>query len=104
MASFPPTPLPVVAAQRQLGEHFNTWRRLRRLTRDEVAQRAAISVATIARLENGHGASLENTLRIARALGVTELLVNALDPYNTDIGRLRADEELPVRIRHGKSS
>lgn len=98
------TPVPVVAAQRAIGEQVNTWRRLRRLTLEEVAGRAGLSVATVARLEKGQGATLENLLRIARALGVLDLLAQSLDPYNTDVGRLRVDEVLPARIRHGKSS
>jgi hypothetical protein len=51
------------------------------------------------RLENGDGASLENVLRVARALGVLDSLVTALDPYATDVGRLRSQEALPKRIR-----
>ena len=42
---------------------------------------------------------MENLLRVARALGVLDLLTKALDPYDTDVGRLRADEELPTRVR-----
>jgi hypothetical protein len=51
------------------------------------------------RLENGEGASLENVLRVARALGVLDSLVAALDPYATDVGRLRSEEALPERVR-----
>jgi hypothetical protein len=51
------------------------------------------------RLENGDGASLENVLRVARALGVLDSLVTALDPYATDVGRLRSQEALPERVR-----
>lgn len=42
---------------------------------------------------------MENLLRVARALGVLELLTKALDPYATDVGRLRAEEKLPTRVR-----
>jgi hypothetical protein len=51
------------------------------------------------RLENGEGASVENLLRVARALGVLDVLVAALDPYATDLGRLRSQEALPERVR-----
>jgi hypothetical protein len=43
---------------------------------------------------------LESLIRVARALGVLEELKTALDPYSTDIGRLRADEALPQRVRN----
>jgi hypothetical protein len=51
------------------------------------------------RLEHGEGASLENVLRVARALGVLDSLTEAIDPYSTDVGRLRSEEALPERVR-----
>ena len=54
------------------------------------------------RLENGEGATMENLLRVARALGVLDPLVAALDPYKTDIGRLRSEEALPERVHPPK--
>lgn len=96
------TPIAVTNGQRHIGEHLATWRRLRRLTAAQVADRAGLSRHTVMRLENGQGASLESMLRIARALGVLDLLVAALDPYATDVGRMRSDEALPERVRHTK--
>ena len=61
-------------------------------------------VNTVKRLENGHGATLENTLRVARALGVLELIAKSVDPYSTDVGRVRADEALPERVRGRRST
>jgi len=43
--------------------------------------------------------STENLLRILRALGIQDLMNDALDPMQSDIGRLRASEELPARVR-----
>lgn len=94
-----PIPRPITRALGEVGEHLATWRRLQRLTAAQVADRAGVSRGTVQRLESGEGASLENTFRIARALGVLDLLVSAVDPYSTDVGRLRADEELPQRVR-----
>jgi transcriptional regulator with XRE-family HTH domain len=93
------TPIAVTTAQRRIGEEFATWRRLRRLTAAQVADRAGLSRHTVMRLENGTGASLESVLRVARALGVLDSLVSALDPYETDVGRLRSEEALPERVR-----
>jgi transcriptional regulator with XRE-family HTH domain len=92
-------PVPVAAGQRRIGEEIAAWRRLRRLTAAQVADRAGLSRHTVMRLENGAGASLESVLRIARALGVLDSLVDALDPYATDVGRLRSEEALPERVR-----
>jgi transcriptional regulator with XRE-family HTH domain len=93
------TPIAVVSGQRRIGEDLATWRRLRRLTASQVADRAGISRHTVMRLENGEGASMGNVLRVARALGLLDLLVAALDPYGTDEGRLRSQEALPERVR-----
>lgn len=93
------TPIAVSRALREVGQDLATWRKLRQLTAAELADRAGIGVATVHRLEAGEGATLENLLRVARALGMLDTLVNALDPYATDVGRLRADESLPARVR-----
>lgn len=76
------------------------WRKLRGLTQAQVADRADVSVNTVRRLEDADGGvTLENGLRIFRALGVLESVPKALDPYETDVGRLRSEENLPQRVR-----
>lgn len=96
-----PTPLPIQRATRDLAEHFGAWRRLRGLTERQVADRAGVSRATIQRFARDPGSvSLENVLRIARALGLLDAIVRATDPLSTDVGRLRAEERLPQRVRH----
>jgi len=97
------TPAPVSRALRDIGEDLSTWRKLRGLTAEEVADRAGIASKTVLRLESGRGATLENLLRVTRALGMLDAVAAALDPYATDVGRLRADESLPVRVRHRRS-
>jgi transcriptional regulator with XRE-family HTH domain len=97
------TPIAVANGQRRMGEDLATWRRLRRLTAAQVADRAGISRYTVMRLENGEGATMENLLRVARALGVLDQLVEAVDPYQTDVGRLRSEEALPQRVRPPRS-
>jgi transcriptional regulator with XRE-family HTH domain len=93
------TPIAVANGLRRVGEDLATWRRLRRLTAAQVADRAGVSRHTVMRLENGAGAGLESVLRVARALGVLDSLVAALDPYATDVGRMRSEEALPERVR-----
>ena len=97
------TPTAVVSGQRRIGEYLATWRRLRSLTAAQVADRAGLSRHTVMRLENGEGASVESMLRVARALGVLDSLIEALDPYATDVGRLRSDQALPQRVRHPRA-
>ena len=93
-------PLPVRRSLRDLATHVQAWRKLRGLTQAQLADRAGVTRGTIARLEAGDRAiSLEILLRVLHALGILDGLAPALDPYETDLGRLRADEHLPERVR-----
>lgn len=93
-------PPPVRRALREVAEDVVVWRKLRGLTQVQLADRAGVSLNTLRRLEHGDGGvSLENVLRIARALGILDAVVRALDPYATDVGRLRSEERLPQRVR-----
>ncbi len=84
----------------RVGEYFSDWRKLHGLKVAEVAERAGVSVNTVRDLEVGKGGtSLITVLTVARILGVDNLLVEALDPYNTELGRARAAEKLPRRVR-----
>jgi transcriptional regulator with XRE-family HTH domain len=85
---------------RVLGEHVSAWRKLQRLTAAQVAERAGISRDTLRTIEQGKGtASTENLLRVLRILGILDSVLDAADPYQTDVGKLRADEILPKRVR-----
>jgi len=93
-------PPPVRRALSELAGGVATWRKLRGLTQAQLADRAGVDRKTVLRLEKGNGGvSIENLLRVLRALGILDTLPRALDPYETDLGRLRADEQLPRRVR-----
>lgn len=95
-----PVPPSVRRNVRRVADHVATWRKLRNLTQAQLADRAGVSRSTVQNLEGGDGGvSLENLLRILRALGQMEQLSAALDPYVSDVGRLRSEERLPSRIR-----
>lgn len=84
----------------RIGEHLTAWRKLEGLTAAQVAERAGISRGTLRRLESGETTvGLDVLLNVARALGVLDRVVDAFDPYETDVGRARADEVLPKRVR-----
>jgi transcriptional regulator with XRE-family HTH domain len=83
-----------------VAEDLAAWRRLLGLTQSQLADRAGIARETLSRLENGEGGvSLENVLRVLRALGITDGVLRALDPYESDVGRMRSAEALPVKVR-----
>ena len=94
------TPPAVSRALRVLGTYASDWRKLQGLTAAQVAERAGISRDTLRAIEQGKGtASTENLLRVLRVLGIIDRVLAATDPYQTDVGRLRADEILPKRVR-----
>ena len=47
------------------------WRQRRLLTQEELAEKAGVGVATIARIEAGQGARISTLRKLARALDVT---------------------------------
>ena len=95
-----PTPMRTRLASRTIGESLSTWRRIRDLTAQQVADKADVSRATISRLENGDpSVSLCTFLNVCNALGVLDEVTQAVDPYESDYGRLRVDQSLPKRIR-----
>jgi transcriptional regulator with XRE-family HTH domain len=90
----------IAAVATELGEYVRTWRRLLGLKAWQVAERADVSLATYSKIENGHqGVSLAKFLAVLRALGLLEKVTDAVDPYESDLGRARADLHLPKRVR-----
>lgn len=84
----------------ELGQHISTWRKFHQLTAQQLSERAGISRPTLRKLEHGDPTvGLDSFLVVLRALGQLERVVDALDPYNTDLGRARADQLLPQRVR-----
>jgi transcriptional regulator with XRE-family HTH domain len=93
-------PRTILRALDDIGTGVSGWRKLRGLTQAQLADRAGVDRKTVQRLEKGDGGvSMENLLRVLRALGILDELPRALDPYESDIGRLRADQQLPRRVR-----
>ncbi len=98
------TPRRVAAAAVALGENVRTWRKLLTLTAEELSDRAGVSVPTLRRIESGNpGVSFESVARVLLILGRLEALVETTDPYETDLGRARADQVLPQRVRRSRS-
>lgn len=95
-----PTPVRTKLASRNISESISSWRKLRGLTTQQLAEKANTSRGTISRLENGDpSVSFETVLNAAGALGIMDRIMEAFDPYETDYGRILADRELPKRVR-----
>ena len=93
------TPIPVARAMRTIAANLDLARRQQRITLELLAERANLSVPTVRRLMNEGAGTFENFLRIARILGLLQGVEDATDPLNTPIGRARAEQDVPKRVR-----
>lgn len=84
----------------EIGENLRAWRKLLDLTSQQVADRAGISRPTLRKLENGDSVGQHVFLSVAQALGIADRIVEATNPWETDLGRMRSEQDLPQRIRH----
>ncbi|WP_120002876.1 helix-turn-helix domain-containing protein [Nesterenkonia muleiensis] len=84
----------------EFGEHVRGWRMVLGLTAQQVAERADITRDTLRKIESGNpNVSFSNVVQVLRALGVLDQVVSAIDPLNSDIGRLRAGSLAKKRAR-----
>lgn len=82
------------------GDHVRGWRMVLGLTAQQVAERAGITRDTLRKIESGNpSVSFSNVVQVLRALGVLDQTVDAIDPLNSDIGRLRAGNLTRRRAR-----
>ena len=93
------TPIPVSRAMRTIAANLDLARRQQRITLELLAERANLSVPTVRRLLNEGAGTFENFLRVARILGLLHGVEDATDPLNTPIGRARAEQDVPKRVR-----
>lgn len=97
-----PVPAATKLAAKSIGENIATWRKLYGLTAEELADKAGVSRSTISKLENGDSSvNLATFLNVCRCFDSLDAVVTATDPYETDLGRARADQALPKRVRSG---
>ena len=61
-------------ALNEIGERLKRHRLNRNLSQKEVAERAGIGLASVARLEDGKGSTLTNFIRVLTALDVLDSL------------------------------
>lgn len=95
-----PVPARTRLGAQRIGEHLTAWRKLQGLTTAQVAERAGVSRGTLRKLEHGETTvGFDVRLNVTRVLGALDRVVESFDPYETDLGRARADEALPKRVR-----
>lgn len=102
------TPLPVKRALKKLGQGLRDARKRRRLTMELAAERAAMSRATLSKIEKGdEGVSLGAYAKVLFVLGMIERLVELADPTFDSLGMgLEADNLIDYSccLRRGLSN
>lgn len=94
------TPLPVKRALKKLGRDLCDARKRRRIPMRLASERAAISRATLSKIEKGdEGVSLGAYAKILFVLGMTQRLAELADPKFDELGLGLEAESLPKRIR-----
>ena len=83
---------------RDIADELSLARRQQRIPMEVLAARCNVSRSTLSRMLNQGEGSLENFLRVARCLGFLDRVVRAVDPLDTDRGRIRAMGDVPARV------
>lgn len=84
----------------EFGDHVRGWRMVLGLTAQQVSERAGITRDTLRKVEAGDpSVGFGNVAQVLRAIGVLDQVVNAVDPLNSDVGRLRAGSLTKKRAR-----
>jgi len=97
------TPFPVKRALKKFGEDLRDARKRRRITMELAAERAAISRATLSKIEKGDdGVSLGAYAKVLFVLGMIERLVELADPTFDSLGMGLEADNLPKRIRFSR--
>ena len=85
---------------KQLGEHVRNWRKIHKFTQKNLAGRAKITRQALAKIEQGNPrARLDDILSILEILGQEKKLLEALDPLNDSVARLRWELTQKERVR-----
>jgi transcriptional regulator with XRE-family HTH domain len=89
----------------RLGQNISKARRRRRLSQASLAERSGVSLATLKRLEKGDvRVALESLARVLYALDEVERLSRLLETAEDELGMALMDENLPKRVRRGRTS
>jgi DNA-binding XRE family transcriptional regulator len=100
MRSASALPLPVKRALAKLGEDIRNARRRRRIPTAIMAERVAVTRATLQKLERGDpGVAMGTYATALFVLGLISRLGDLTDVRHDDVGLQLEDEHLPQRIR-----
>ena len=93
-------PVPVLRAMDKLGHDIGCARRRRRIPVRIMAERANISVRTLAKIEKGDpSVAIASYASVIFVLGMTKRLEELMDVRHDSTGLALEEERLPKRIR-----
>lgn len=78
----------------EFGANIRRWRALNGMSAAELADRAAVSRATLRLIETGEGGRIDSLFAVLGALGIADTAVAGIDPYENDAARARIDDLL----------
>ena len=89
---------PIALLASELGQRLAAYRLSRNLRQGDVAKSAGVSRGVLVRLETGAGGTVDSLLRVMKALGIEDRVVelapdarlSPLDPMSVEGGRKRA--------------
>jgi transcriptional regulator with XRE-family HTH domain len=80
---------------KEFGAHLKRWRKVNGMSASDVADRAAVTRETLRNVENGTGTPrMDSLFAVLAALGIADAVVEAANPYNNEVARVRIDEIL----------
>lgn len=79
----------------EFGTHIRRWRKVNNMSASDVADRAFVTRETLRNIESGTGAPrMDSLFAILAVIGIADAVVDAANPYNSDVARVRIDEIL----------
>lgn len=84
---------------REVASNLDLARRQQRITLKLLAERCNLSVPTVQKLLSTGEGSVDSFFRVANVLCLLKGIEDATNPLNTPLGKIRAEEDVPKRVR-----
>ncbi|MGN0287168.1 MAG: alpha-amylase family glycosyl hydrolase [Atopobiaceae bacterium] len=83
-----------------IGQSLKTWRAISGVTADDLAKSVGVSRDTVSRVERGDASvSMGTVLDMCGEFGLRDKVRSAVDPSNSELGRIGLSHGVPKRVR-----
>lgn len=87
-------------AMQSIGQSLKTWRAISGVTADDLAKSVGVSRDTVSRVERGDASvSMGTVLDMCGEFGLRDKVRSAVDPSNSELGRIGLSHGVPKRVR-----